>query len=76
MLPSINECLSQKTISQYKVIEDRYHSLRRFICMWFDNHETMEKADAELIVKAIDHEPINLSYLYNYVSDEDENEEI
>ncbi|MBR3445587.1 MAG: hypothetical protein IKH14_06980 [Prevotella sp.] len=54
MINAIVEQLTNKTIDEYKVIEDRYYTLRRFLLFWFDHHYTLGKDDLNVILNALE----------------------
>ena len=58
MFNSIVDTITEKTIDQYKVIEDKYVTLRRYLILFFNNNRFMTKEDAELITQALDKEPL------------------
>lgn len=50
------EVMTEKSKDQYKIIEDRYYTLRRYLRNWFEHNSCMKKEDAELILDSL--EPI------------------
>lgn len=54
MINSIVEQMTNKTIDQYKVIEDRYYTLRRFLSFWFEQHDTLDKTNVDVILNALE----------------------
>ena len=67
MINAMVEALTTKTTDQYKVIEEKYWILRRFLLLFFEAHASMHKEDAELILSALEGFP--------YDDDEEENDE-
>ena len=76
MLNAVSELVTQKTSDQYKIIEDRYLTLKRFITLWFENYDVLRKDEAEIIVKALDNSPVTAIKLVTNEVDNDENEEV
>lgn len=58
MINAISDVMSQKTIDQYKIIEDRYLTLKRYLRLYTDKHRLISREDIELIIKALDNETI------------------
>ena len=59
MLNAMGEVFNDKTISQYKVIEDRYLTLRRYLkCLIKENR--VDYQNIECILKALDDEPLEV----------------
>lgn len=58
MINAISDVICQKTIDQYKIIEDRYLTLKRYLRLYTDKHRLLSREDLELIIKALDDEPI------------------
>lgn len=56
MINEFTQAISDKTKDQYKIIENKYEILKRYIKIYFDNHSLMSKEDAELILKSLDDE--------------------
>lgn len=54
MINTIVEQFTNKTIDQYKIIEDRYYTLRRFLSFWFEQHEALGKTDVDVILNALE----------------------
>lgn len=59
MFNTVNEVLSDKTISQYKVIEDRYLTLKRYLRLLIKENR-IDIQNVECILKALDDEPIEV----------------
>lgn len=57
MFNTMSEVLNDKTIAQYKVIEDRYLTLKRYLRILI-NESTLSIQNVEYILKALDDEPI------------------
>ena len=58
MINAVAETMSQKTISQYKIIEEKYAILERYLELFFKKHNLMSKEDIDLILMALSDEPI------------------
>lgn len=58
MFNSIVDTITEKTTDQYKIIEDKYITLKRYLKLFFNNNRFMTKEDAELIIQALDKEPL------------------
>ena len=58
MINAVSETLSQKTITQYRIIEERYEILQRYLKLFIKKNRFMEKDDLELILMALSNEPI------------------
>jgi hypothetical protein len=58
MINVVNEVLQQKTIDQYKIIEDRYETLKKYLRLYAEKHRLMSREEIELIIKALEDEPI------------------
>jgi hypothetical protein len=58
MINAVSEVLSNKTIDQYKIIEDRYETLKRYLILYTEKHRLMSWEEVELIIKALENEPI------------------
>lgn len=59
MLNAIGEVVNDKTISQYKIIEDRYLTLKRYLkCLIKENRVDIQ--NIECILKALDDEPLDV----------------
>ena len=57
MLNTVGEILGDKTIAQYKIIEDRYLTLKRYLRLLMK--KSIVCADSiEIILTALDDEPI------------------
>lgn len=54
MINAFVEQITNKTIAEYKVIEDRYYTLRRFLLFWFDHHYTLGRTDLAVILNALE----------------------
>ena len=50
----VEQLITNKSIDQYKVIEDRYYTLRRFLSLWFESHSTLEKNDIDVVLDALE----------------------
>ena len=73
MINTVNEVLSQKTIDQYKIIEEKYLILRRYLTLFFESNILMSKKDVDLIMKSL--EKLYESPLINEVVKEKEIDE-
>lgn len=58
MINAVSEVLNQKTIDQYKIIEDRYLTLKRYLMLCCEKHSLVTSEEIEMIIKALDDEPI------------------
>ena len=58
MINAVTEVLNNKTIDQYKIIEDRYLTLKRYIRLQMQRHSYISTEDLEMILKSLDDEPI------------------
>lgn len=80
MLNVFNEVMKQKTIDQYKVIEEKYLILKRYLILYLEDNTIMSKKDLEIILKALDNEPLEpITKVYDPIETEDaikEDEEI
>lgn len=76
MLNAVSELVTQKTQDQYKIIEDRYLTLKKFITLWFENHDVLRKEEAEIIVKALDTSLVTAIKPVTNEVDDAENEEV
>lgn len=54
MINTIVEQFTNKTIDQYKVLEDRYYTLRRFLVSWFSAHDTLNETEVTIILDALE----------------------
>lgn len=54
MVNAIVEALTDKTKDQYKVIEERYEILKRYLKEFFEQHYQMTAADVKVILAAIE----------------------
>lgn len=57
MLNSVGEILNDKTISQYKIIEDRYLTLKRYLKLLIKENR-LDIQNVECILTALEDEPI------------------
>lgn len=54
------EILSTKSIDQYKIIEDRYLTLKRYFRIHFRQNNTITKQEVEKIIESLEDEPIEI----------------
>jgi hypothetical protein len=54
----LEKSLSDKSTSQYKIIEKKYEILKRYLRLYTDKHKLVSREEIELILKALDNEPI------------------
>ena len=79
MINAVNQLMNQKTVDQYKVIEEKYLILKRYLKLYFDEHTYMMKEDVNLILKALDSDLLEtITKLYDPTGEviEEEQEEI
>ena len=54
MVNALNEAITDKTITQYKIIEDKYEILCYYLQNFFaDGREVMLKEDVDLIISSL-----------------------
>ncbi len=54
MVNALNEAITDKTITQYKIIEDKYEILCYYLRNFFaDGREVMLKEDVDLIISSL-----------------------
>ena len=70
MINAVSEIISQKTTDQYKIIEEKYLILKRYLKLHFIEHTYLMEEDILLILRALDGEQT----LYNF--NEEATEEI
>jgi len=58
MINVMNEVINQKTMDQYKVIEDRYLTLKKYLRLQMQKHSFISAEDIEMIIKSLEDEPI------------------
>lgn len=58
MIDTINNVVNNKSIDSYKIIEDRYLTLKRYLQLFFQNKDNMSKEDVDLILIALDDAPL------------------
>lgn len=54
MVNAMIEALTDKTKDQYKIIEERYEILKRYLKEFFEQHYQMTAADVKVILAAIE----------------------
>ena len=57
MIDAMNNVLNNKSIDTYKIIEDRYLTLRRYLNLLIKENR-LDIQNVECILKALDDEPI------------------
>jgi hypothetical protein len=57
MINVVSETLTDKTISQYKIIEREHLILKRYLMLFFENKTLMNKEELDLILRALESEP-------------------
>ncbi len=75
MVNAMVEALTDKTKDQYKVIEERYNILKRYLKEFFEHHYQMTAADVDLILRAIEPSVI-VEFENNEDTEEDEDLEL
>ena len=58
MINAVSELVNQKTTDQYKIIEDRYLTLKRYLRLYCEKHNLITSEEIEMIIKALEDEPI------------------
>lgn len=64
MMDTINNVINNKSIDTYKIIEDRYNTLLRYLLKYFDSHDVMTRQDAELIIQSLENKSFEFVSLY------------
>ena len=64
MMDTINNVINNKSIDTYKIIEDRYNTLSRYLLKYFDSHDVMTRQDAELIIQSLENKSFEFVSLY------------
>lgn len=64
MIDTINNVINNKSIDTYKIIEDRYNTLSRYLLKYFDSHDFMTRQDAELIIQSLENKSFEFVSLY------------
>lgn len=64
MMDTINNVINNKSIDTYKIIEDRYNILLRYLLKYFDSHDVMTRIDAELIIQSLENKSFEFVSLY------------
>lgn len=64
MMDTINNVINNKSIDTYKIIEDRYNILSRYLLKYFDSHDVMTRQDAELIIQSLENKSFEFVSLY------------
>ena len=53
-ITEVLEIIETKSIDNYKIIEDRYLTLRMYLKYYFQKYETIDKMHFEILLKALD----------------------
>ena len=61
----ISNAINDKTIDTYKILEDRYKTLLRYLLKFFDTNTFMTKDDVELIVQSLENRTFTFNDLYS-----------
>ena len=64
MMDTINNVINNKSIDTYKIIEDRYNTLSRYLLKYFDSHDVMTRQDVELIIQSLENKSFEFVSLY------------
>lgn len=59
MINAMGEVLNQKTLAEYKILEDRYLTLKRYLRLLIKDNR-LDCQNVECILKALDDEPIEV----------------
>jgi len=65
MMDVISNAINDKTIDTYKILEDRYKTLLRYLLKFFDTNTFMTKEDVELIVQSLENRTFTFNDLYS-----------
>lgn len=64
MIDTLNNVVNNKSIDTYKIIEDRYNILLRYLLKYFDSHDVMIREDVELIIQSLENKSFKFVSLY------------
>lgn len=64
MIDTLNNIVNNKSIDTYKIIEDRYNILLRYLLKYFDSHDVMIREDIELIIQSLENKSFKFVSLY------------